>query len=275
MSGRLVCRLSILNCKTSSFANYGDNGGSGCYILGCTQHGILKVFLFFSEMEESMNNPSQVNRFQMDGMQDLDIVEWKKKRKLHIDQLDLLRPKHKCWVGSYSSEHNSMFDENPVSENIRKHTGERSEPESAKDSNSFMEDSDTAMSVNEESKQEADCGNSYLYVNRVSYIEEEAFVDTECIPPYDDVDLQALNNHEEHLLGLGSFPGNECSGDAKDSNKYPVDKELEDFLFSTGVNPNVYVLSSGRWNVNQEAQSNSRPPTIDQEFEEYFSMLML
>ncbi|TKY66008.1 hypothetical protein E2542_SST08870 [Spatholobus suberectus] len=226
-------------------------------------------------MEESKDNPSQVNRFQVDEMHNLNIVEWKKKRKLQIDQLDLLRPKHKCWVGSFSSEHASMFDENPVLESMHNHSVERSEPESVKDSNSFIEDCDTAMSVNEEAKHEPDCGNSYLYVNRVSYSKEEALVDSEYIPPYDDADIQALENHEEHLLGLGSFSGHECSEYAKDGNEDPVDKEFEDFLFSTGVNPNVYVLSSGRWNVNQEAQSSSKPPTIDQEFEEYFSMLML
>lgn len=225
-------------------------------------------------MEESRNNPSHVNSFQVDEMHSLNIVEWQKKRKLQNDQMDLLRPKHKCWVGSFTAEHASMFDENPVLESMHNHTVERSEPESAKDSNSFIEDSDTAMSVNEEAKLEADCGNSYLFVNRVRYIEEEAFVDSECIPPYVDADAQALDNHEEHVE-LEIFPGHECSEYAKDSNEYPVDKEFEEFLFSSGVNPNVYVLSSGRWNVNQEAQSSSRPPTIDQEFEEYFSMLML
>ncbi|RDX73846.1 Protein FAR-RED ELONGATED HYPOCOTYL 1, partial [Mucuna pruriens] len=256
------------------------------------------VVLAQIQMEESRDNPSQVNRFQVDEMHNLNIVEWTKKRKLQAEQLDLLRPKHKCWVGSFSSEHPSMFDENPVLEGMHNHTAkstmdasfleERSEPESAKDSNSFMEDCDTAMSVNEESKHEADCGNTYLYgrpstslvncddyINRVSYTEEEAFVDGEYIPPYDDADAPALNNDEEHLLGLGSFSGHECSEYAKDSNEYPVDKEFEDFLFSNGVNPNVYVLSSGRWNIIQEAQSSSRPPTIDQEFEEYFSTLML
>jgi len=97
--------------------------------------------------------------------------------------------------------------------------------------------------------------NHYLLdvstVNRVSYIDEEAFVDSECIPPYDDANAQALINHEEHLQGLGSFSGHECSEDAKDSNEYPVEKEFEDFLYSSGANSNVYVLSSGRWNVNQ------------------------
>ncbi|XP_027353450.1 protein FAR-RED ELONGATED HYPOCOTYL 1-like [Abrus precatorius] len=235
-------------------------------------------------MEEKKGNTSQVNRFEVDGMDNLKIIEWKKKRKLQTDQLDLLRPKHKCWLGSFSSEHASMFNENPALDNMHNYMiksrmdaafiDDGSQPESAKDSNSFIDDFDTAMSVNEEAKHEADCGNAYLYVNRISYSEEEAFVDSKCNPSYDDPDIQALKNHEE-LLGLGSLSGHEYSEHAKDSNEHSVDTEFEDFLFSNGVNPNMYVLSSGRWEVNQEAQSNSRPPTIDQEFEEYFSMLML
>ncbi|KAL9315459.1 hypothetical protein ACSQ67_016460 [Phaseolus vulgaris] len=114
-------------------------------------------------MEEIKDNPSRVNRYQVNGIDDLNIVEWKKKRKLQSDQLDLLRPKHKCWVGSYSPGHASMFDENPILEGIHNYTGERSEPESAKDSNSFMEDCDTAVSVNKEATHETDCENSYLY----------------------------------------------------------------------------------------------------------------
>lgn len=101
------------------------------------------------------------------------IVEWNKKRKLHSHQLDLLRPKHKCWIGSFSSEHASMFDGNLVLESTHDHIvksrtdaaflDDRSKPESAKDSNSFIEDSDTAMSVNEEAKVEADSANTYLF----------------------------------------------------------------------------------------------------------------
>ncbi|XP_061353338.1 protein FAR-RED-ELONGATED HYPOCOTYL 1-LIKE-like isoform X2 [Gastrolobium bilobum] len=220
-------------------------------------------------------------------MNNINIVEWNKKRKLLSDQLDLLRPKHKCWVGSFSSEHASMFEDNLALESMHNHMVEsrteaaflddRSKPESAKDSNSFIEDSDTAKSINEETKLEADCANAntYLYVNMTNYSEEEAFVESEYNPSYHDPDIQALKNSEEHLLGLGSFSGHVYSEYVKEGSEHPVDMEFEDFPFSNGVNQNMYVLSSGRRNVNQEAQSSTRPPTIDQEFEQYFSMLML
>ncbi|MED6224295.1 hypothetical protein PIB30_082669 [Stylosanthes scabra] len=194
-------------------------------------------------MDEAEDNPSRLNRLQVDGMYGMSFAELNKKRKLQSDQLDLVRPKHKCWVGSFCSEHASMSDENQVLESVHNQMikirtnaaflDERSQPESAKDSNSFVEDSDTAISVNKEAKLDAD---TYLYEN---------------------------------------FAGNAYSEDAKDGAELAVEEEFEDFLLSNGVDPNMYVLSSGRWNVNREAQSSTRPPTIDQEFEEYFSMLML
>jgi hypothetical protein len=112
----------------------------------------------------------------VDEMRDINIIEWNKKRKLQGFQLDLVRPKHKCRVeSSSSSEDESMIDESPILESVNNHTVNRrtvdaflddsSEHESAKDSNSFIEDSDTSMSVNDDAKLEADCANTYLCGN--------------------------------------------------------------------------------------------------------------
>lgn len=204
--------------------------------------------------------PSQVNRFHVDEMHDINIIEWNKKRKLQGFQLDMLRPKHKFRVDSFSSEDTSMSDESPIFGSANSHTvnsrmdiaflDDRSEPESAKDSNSFIEDSDTSMSINEEAKLEADSANTYS--------------------SYDDLDTQAFGNPEERLQVYAEY--------VKDSSDdQSIDKEFEDFLFSNGVNPDKYVLSSGRLLLNEEAESSTKPPppTIDQEFEEYFSALML
>ncbi|KAL8526898.1 hypothetical protein ACS0TY_015951 [Phlomoides rotata] len=51
--------------------------------------------------------------------------------------------------------------------------------------------------------------------------------------------------------------------------------DLEDLLYSNGVDSSNYVLSSGRWPVGQESREKTKKLTIDKEFEEYFSMLML
>ncbi|XP_027336788.1 protein FAR-RED ELONGATED HYPOCOTYL 1-like isoform X3 [Abrus precatorius] len=214
-------------------------------------------------MDADIHNPSQGYRFCVDGVHETNIAEWNKKRKLQSDELDLPRPKHKCWLGNSSSEHASMFEENRALESMQIYvledrTGaDSSEPESAKDSNSFTEDSNTAMSVNEED--EKGCSG-----------EADTFVDKECNPSYHYADIQALKNLEEQILELENRSNHVCQEYAED-----VDMEFEDFLFAQGGNRNMYVLSSGRWSVNQEAQSSTRPPTIDQEFEQYFSMLML
>lgn len=132
-----------------------------CYIVL-----IFHIFLFNSHFSKILS------RFKVDEMHDINIIEWNKKRKLHGYQLDLLRPKNKCRVENVSSEGASMLNESSILESADNHTvnsrvdassaEDRSEPESAKDSNSFIEDSDTSMSVNEEAKPDADCANAYL-----------------------------------------------------------------------------------------------------------------
>lgn len=255
-------------------------------------------------MEAENQNSSQANGFEMDDVHMTNIVEWNKKRKLQIDQLDLLRPKHKCWVRNFPSEQALTSDENLRSERMHDPPvkvkpdalvlDERPSPVSAEDSNSFAEDSDASMSVNEEVKLEADCANTFLcgrpstsfghwdgYNSKdVTTIEktnssEDAFTDREYNQTYQEADIQALRNLEEQLLGYEKLKDHLYSEYGKDSCEESMDKGFEDLLYPSGVNPNMYFLSSGRWEVNQEAQSSTRPPTIDQEFEEYFSMLML
>lgn len=81
-------------------------------------------------------------------------------------------------------------------------------------------------------------------VNRLSYSEDETFIDSKYNPSYDDPDTQPMENSEEHLPGY--------SDNVKDSNDdQSVEKEFEDFLFSNGVNPDKYVLSSKVLLLNQ------------------------
>ncbi|CAN8316906.1 unnamed protein product [Cochlearia groenlandica] len=58
------------------------------------------------------------------------------------------------------------------------------------------------------------------------------------------------------------------------------DKDIENILYLDQEEEEAkecnYVLSSGRWNVSQETTLHGpKKPTIDQEFEQYFSTLML
>lgn len=117
---------------------------------------LLWFFIHFLSFQLTFSNI--LYRFQVDEIHNINIVEWNKKRKLQCYPLDLPRPKNRCRVGSSSSEHDSTFDEKQAA-----FLDNRSESESAKDSNSFIEDSDTSMSVNEEAKLEEDSANTYLY----------------------------------------------------------------------------------------------------------------
>ncbi|KAL2320022.1 hypothetical protein Fmac_028991 [Flemingia macrophylla] len=259
-------------------------------------------------MEADIQNPSQGYRFCMDGVHETNIIDWNKKRKLQGDQLDLLRPKHKCWDGSSSSEQALTYDENPALESMQIYVlkgrtdaeSSESESESVKDSNSFSQGSITAMSVNQEGER-AKSEKTYQYerpstslvgcngynnvkdnhhsldesaVDKECSGEADTSFDIECNPSYPYADLKALKNLEEQILEIESRRSQVYQEYAKDSTEESIDMEFED-IFSKGENSNMYVLSSGRWNVNKEAQSSTRPPTIDQEFEQYFSMLML
>ncbi|XP_051127498.1 protein FAR-RED-ELONGATED HYPOCOTYL 1-LIKE-like [Andrographis paniculata] len=68
-----------------------------------------------------------------------------------------------------------------------------------------------------------------------------------------------------------------CSSSHYKTNADTTDLENLPFYSKVVVHPNNYILSSGRWSVNQDdrAQLGGEKLTIDKEFEQYFSMLML
>ncbi|XP_051130159.1 protein FAR-RED-ELONGATED HYPOCOTYL 1-LIKE-like [Andrographis paniculata] len=82
--------------------------------------------------------------------------------------------------------------------------------------------------------------------------------------------LQQTDGYEE-LVEFGGYANCNCLECLKGGIEYCTDEELQ--------NPQLahhdYVLSSGRWSVCQDTQQDTRKLTIDKEFEEYFSMLML
>lgn len=234
-------------------------GQSPFFVSFFFSHSVSSWRLLLSHICQACN----LFRFHMDGVHTPNIVEWNKKRKLQIDRLDSLRPKHKCWVRGFPSEHALIFNEELESERIHNllvkgktndatalDDDRSSLPESGKDSNSFAVDTDTCMSINEEVKLEVDCTKTFPYVRpstsfeKTGYGEEETCTNRTYDPSHLVDDMQALQNLEEHILGFGN--------NAKDGiDEQSIDKEFEDILYSNGVNPNMYVLSSGRWEVKQ------------------------
>ena len=134
---------------------------------------------------------------------------------------------------------------------------DESEPESAKGSNSFGGDSDSAMSTYDEAKLQPEYAKPYLFnmpstSSDYTHYSLGSSKDTLASlsgghPPTHRDGLQA--SEEEHRE-FGNHVDYNCL-EYGESIEQCTDKELEDILYSNGVNPNTYVLSSGRWEVNQ------------------------
>ncbi|KAK3226347.1 hypothetical protein Dsin_006209 [Dipteronia sinensis] len=235
-----------------------------------------------------------------------DNVDLKKKRKLGADLLGLPAAKHKCWNGSLTLKSLEMEDNDATIIKVTAeggHFDERSKQESANDSNSFEESFDSAMSGHGESKFESENGITCSYQrlssssNYWSFCsfkdssnssdstsmtegvvdkQQTAFVGEEHPPSHHVDGLHVAENFDNPPIGYGSHNVHDlCPGYGNDTEDQYTGEVIEDILHLNEVNPNSFVLSSGRWGLNQESEIGKRKPTIDQEFEQYFSMLML
>ncbi|KAK1563638.1 hypothetical protein Q3G72_030497 [Acer saccharum] len=258
-------------------------------------------------MEEDNVNPSRSNSFSLRATEQRTDVDSNKKRKLRADLLGLPAAKHKCWNGSLPLKSLAMEENDATLIKVTAEGGdfdEGSKQDSAYDSNSFEESSDSAMSGHGESKFESENGMTCSYQrhssssNNWSFCsfkdssyssdstsmtegvvvdkQQTAFVGEEHPPSHHVDGLHLAVNFDDPPIGYGSFNVHDlCPGYGNDTEDQYTGKEIEDILHSNQVNPNSLVLSSGRWGVNQESEIGKRKPTIDQEFEQYFSMLLL
>lgn len=204
-----------------------------------------------------------------------------KKRKLQAEQLGLPIPKHKCWDRDAASDGPVSIFYGNHKETKGKTKGlamdEGSEPESAKDSNSIAEDSDSATSAYNGARMEAEYVKTYntpsssslsygtdslentnspldSFLNAAktnSSKEELAFATQRDYSSQHEERMQAYLNLEEQLLEFGNHGEYNTTEYVDESLEQCTDKELEDILYANGSNPNVYVLSSGRWSVDQ------------------------
>ncbi|XP_022888975.1 laccase-4-like [Olea europaea var. sylvestris] len=154
--------------------------------------------------------------------------------------------------------------------------GYEMDTESAKDSNSFTRDSDSIMSISGEAKIDLrspkacsldqpstssvswDSFKNSLYslesrslTKSSSSKAESSNYSMEHDCPHHNFGLNPSLNFEENLLELGSHVECSCSEYGINGIGHYTDKEFEDMLYSNGVAPSSYVLSSGRWTVNQ------------------------
>ncbi|XP_022767569.1 uncharacterized protein LOC111311959 [Durio zibethinus] len=219
---------------------------------------------------DNETNPSQIKSLLN---RSLDIVDLNKKRKLEAEQLGLPVSKHQCWKGSLSSKPptfgsiSEVEGFNPCTFKGGGAIYDVSETQSAKDSNSFAEDSDSAMSVHGEVK--FGTGDAkYILYDRGSFsasdwesssegsryssdgitvasrgVEKKVPASPGGEPEPADFELagnlESLVEYESHIDYIYSRHGNYTIEQYQD-------KEIEEILNSSGENPNVYVPSSGR-----------------------------
>lgn len=288
----------------------GSVSGQEIIILSTSISSSSSDFYFvFLKMVEDHYNPSEINSVDFKNVLEASTVYMNKKRKLEADQLGLPLSKHNSWDRGVASEFGSPSNEIPEREDFcivlskGKIHGEEGDDESELDSgngsNSIAGDADSNMSVYGEYKNDllwktfsgddpstpsvtwgGDFHKSSLYsldsrsVTKSSAAKDKSpFKDGERYSPPHDIGLLAPLNYEQ-LLEYESNVHYACSDYEDDS--IGEDNDLQDLLYTSSGNANNFVLSSGRWDVNnQETQPATEKLTIDKEFELYFSTLML
>ncbi|GLT89563.1 hypothetical protein SLE2022_075410 [Rubroshorea leprosula] len=261
-------------------------------------------------MEVDNENPSAIRRLLANKAL---IADLNRKRKLQAEQLGLPASKHQWGNRNLLSRSHSTFNGNLEAEESSSCTSSKvkaergaiddgSETDSAKDSNSFGEDYDSVMSMDAKAKFNSENVKFSRYNGASSSssgwgpgsLDSSHSLDgrTGIARGSEDHEMSSaalgeleLANHDDYLSAAENL------GDALVEYESHIDyiysrygnyvmeqysdKEIEEIPHTSDANANVYVLSSGRWNVNQEARQTTRKPTIDQEFEQYFSSLML
>lgn len=229
---------------------------------------ILKATVFpLQEMEEDDEKRSDANSFRV---LNTNLTDLNKKRKLQADQLNLPLSKHKCSNHRLSHDDDCSAEEFQQEEDFYKHipyginedqAPDESVSTSAMDSNSISGESDSALSINNKPKFEPELAHLNSSDGfSTSFNGNDGFEASQNLEQ-----LSEVKNHLDHI----------CSEYAKDEIAECKEEGTEDMVYFNGVTSTSYVLSSGRWSVNQEGQMGTKKPTIDQEFEQYFSMLML
>ncbi|CAH2058889.1 unnamed protein product [Thlaspi arvense] len=129
-----------------------------------------------------------------------------------------------------------------------------------------------ACSDNTNGKSEIDSEYSTSYVNSNSMeCDSEIMMKEESSGSCSEDKMISFESHLDLIYGAQNL---EDFSDKDIENSIYLDEEEDE---SKGCsNAAKYVLSSGRWTVDQEStQHVTKKPTIDQEFEDYFSTLML
>lgn len=220
-------------------------------------------------MEVDEGNPSEIRRLLANKPL---IANLNRKRKLQADLFDLPFSKHQCGNRSLLPKPQSTFDGSQLDDESSS-CSTKVKPEEA----GSLDDASGASSLKDSSNS---FGGNYAWGSRSSALDSNPSLDCSTTVITSDIeDDQEMSSdafgeidpeYENHTDYIYSGYGNYIMEQYQN-------KEIEEIPETSDSNANVYVLSSGRWTPNQETrtQQSARKPTIDQEFEHYFSTLML
>ncbi|KAK4745964.1 hypothetical protein SAY87_012276 [Trapa incisa] len=234
--------------------------------------------------DDNLSNCKSLGALQMHHGSTLDLT---KKRKLQRELLSLPVQKQMCLSrgSTPSSTQQGCSKIGYLQPNViakEKDGAASSQSESAEGSNSFMEESTSIISASSELQTTptasdviwgSNSSENITYSSDVNEVKDMEIRDKEYISSlYSDGPINLRRILEEQILEFETQPdynGNHLM-------EHSADNETENVLYSNHeTNANSYVLSSGRWNIERDGQATARKPTIDKEFEQYFSMLML
>ncbi|URD90178.1 zinc finger, RING-type [Musa troglodytarum] len=221
-----------------------------------------------------------------------DGVKLNKKRKLQYDLENLVLPlsKHKFGYRFRSTGH-TIAEETEDVQNIDREMvagglkdGSEELGDSYNDSNSISEGYDTTMTLDLDDEAEKSSGKIGWPSDSSKNFDLDSF-DTKKVKESGNKgndSLEDIQQLESAYKGIDErYPGYEDSGHnivselGKNSLEH-LDAEIEGLmLYSNDVAPHALLVSPERWSSGRDARLGARKPTIDKEFEQYFSMLML
>ncbi|KAK9664081.1 hypothetical protein RND81_14G018400 [Saponaria officinalis] len=221
------------------------------------------------QFNQNSNDSPLFSRGYINNNMNSDVVNLKKRKLLSASDSGLPAPKHKCRESAVDSEHDVSSMSSMVTDDV--HTWENTQADSNQDSNSFHGDTqsgnvDIKVDANTESNDEAstswdDSGSGHSR-NRPDYVESSVIRDRK--DGKEEARLISQDTDRHDIDGL-----DECL------NIEQTNEGLHELISSTGVDPKIFALQSESWAAEQETEAARRKPTIDQEFEQYFSTLML
>lgn len=237
-------------------------------------------------LHQHYDDPPQICRASINLGMNPDVSKLKKRKFFTEDAEESTLPaaKHKCFEAAIDLEEDLLITTD--AENVSSDMDVLdTQVDSAEDSNSFTADSRlfAELKFNADSGKIDSCNEaSTSRSNSASATSlNSSFYSEIKIPSVagDGKEDMILTGGEKYSsLGVGWDDTdflNECmSAEHFKGSKQQGTEGLKEFLSCSGMNSNLYILSSERWSADQEAQLR-RKPTIDQEFEQYFSTLML